>query len=454
MNPKHGVLAMVLGLFAAGPRALAGAPAAPTTAPAPTAVSPENAKAAETEFDAGRKLFFQGDYQAAITRLTKAGDLDPTKGAYRLLLAKAYRSAGRPKDAAAILERILAADPEHVEAAVEFAEILSPDKQADRVIKVLEPLLKFKHDYPLYHLLAEAYYQKEEFAKARENFEQAVRLNPLNGQDHYQLANIYLAESRFAKAAQSYERALQLGVDSAVLHFKLASVYFNLRNYLGQVTVAEIVGGQVGQIKNDLFLIDPVPGKKDTFYVSGPRSAIFQVAKARALGVDLVTLRFLEANVWLNAGRFAKADAIYKDLQDKLDKGDVGLFWFYWAQTALGLEDLDNYLARLKKAIESEPDTYKATLADAYVAVARRYQQRGDDARYIDFLGKAVETNPLSAGLHLTLGDALVQAGQKAKAAEQYRLVLELEPDHPQRVRLLNAIRGEETTATAPAPKA
>lgn len=413
------------------------APAA-TTAPA---VSEEQAQAAEAEFEAGRRLFFQGDYPAAIERLQKAVDANPAKAPYRLLLAKAHRYAGHDQQAAALLEGILKENPEHVEAGVELADILAAQKDWDRVIKTLEPMLKFKHDYPLYHLLATAYYQKEDLAKARTYFEEATRLNPRSGADFYELANIYLSQGRFAKAAESYERAFALGQESAVLHFKLASVYFNLRNYLGRVATAEIRGGQAGQIRNDLYLIDPVPGQKDAFYVATPQSAIFQVAKAQAMGIDIVQIRFLEANIWLSARRFAKADAIYKTLEGKLDKPDQGLYWFYWAQTALGLDDYDAYLARLNRAIEAEPDVYKPTLADAYVTVAVRYQQRGETQRHLDYLARAVETNPLSAGLHLTLGDALWQAGRQKEAASQYRLVLELEPDHAERVRLLNRIR-------------
>ena len=57
------------------------------------------------------------------------------------------------------------------------------------------------------------------------------------------------------------------------------------------------------------------------------------------------------------------------------------MFWFYWSQTALGLDDYDGYVARLKKAIAAEPKTYEPALGDAFVTVARRYQQRGDNKR-------------------------------------------------------------------------
>ena len=105
-----------------------------------------------------------------------------------------------------------------------------PEKQPDRVIAVLEPLLKYKHDYPLYHLLGEAHYQKEQLDKARHYFEEAIKLNGQSALDHYQLGNIYLAQKRFAKAAQAYERAGQLLVQapaSAQLNQYLGALLFN-----------------------------------------------------------------------------------------------------------------------------------------------------------------------------------------------------------------------------------
>ncbi|HUT59853.1 MAG TPA: tetratricopeptide repeat protein [Phycisphaerae bacterium] len=414
------------------------------------AVTTQQAAQAEAKFEEGRKLFFQRQYDKAIVLLRDAARMNPEKTGYRLLLAKAQRRAGKRDTAVDLLKAILKANPEHVEAGIELAEMYSP-KEADRVIEILKPLLKFKHDYPLYHMLAEAYYQKENWDEARKHYEEAVRLNPSSPEDAYQLGNIYLAQKRFARAVSSYEKAGELGIDTAAYHYKLASAYFNLRNYLGKVTTAQVLGGKVGQIKNDLLLIDRAPGKKDTFYVAGAKSAVFQIAKAQQMGIDTPQIRFLEANIWLSARRYAKADALYKALDGKLDKTDQGLFWFYWAQTALGLDDYDSYLSRLGKAIEAEPEVYKATLADAYVTVARRFHQKGRHGKYIEFLAKAVQTNPLSAKLHLTLGDAYWQAKKRPEAIEHYKLVLELEPDHPERVRLLNRIRSAaETPATAP----
>lgn len=414
----------------------------------PVVVTDEQAKQAEEHFSAGRKLYFQGDYPGAIAKLNAAVTANPNKTAYKLLLAKSLRQTSKNDEAAKLLTEILQTNPDHVEAGLDLAELLSPQKQPDRVIAVLEPLLKYKHDYPLYHYLAEAHYQKEQLDKARGYYEEAIKLNSSLSADHYQLGNIYLSQKRFAKAAEAYEHAGALGHSSGPYHFKVASVYFNLRQYLGTISAVEVVGGQVGQIKNNMLLIDAIPGKKETFYAAGARSAIYHATKAKQLGIDVFDLKFLTANIWLNARRYAQADAIYKELVATIKPADAGLFWYYWAQTALGLEDYEGYLQRVEKAIVSKPATYKATQADAFVTVANRYHQRGDTVRYIEFLTKAVGENPLSARLHLLLGDAHWLNNERAPALRQYQLVLELEPDHAERTRLLNRIRGQDEAGT------
>jgi tetratricopeptide (TPR) repeat protein len=415
----------------------------PAAAAKPTvAVSDAEARIAEQLFQEGRKLFFQGKHLESIAKLKKAAETNRSRTGYKLLLAKAHRAVKQDAAATAVLEEIIKANADHVEAGVQLAELLDPTKKPERVIAIVEPLLRLKHTYDLYHLLAEAYYHQEDFNSARKNFEAAVKLNPRNRTDHYQLGNIYLSQKRFARAARSYQTARELGFSSGVFHFKLASVYFNLHNYLGRISTATILGGKAGEVSGDLYLIDSVPGKTDTFHVAGPRSAVYHVAMARELGIDVFEIQFLEANVWLSAHYFDKADAIYGSLKEKVAKEDSALFWSQWAQTALGQDDFDNYIGRLKKAIEIAPEIYKATLSDALTNVAKRYQQRGDNKNHIAFLKQAVDENPLSARLHVTLGDSYWSLNDRDNAMAQYKLVLELEPGFADKVRLQNRIRG------------
>lgn len=406
-----------------------------------TNVQPTEISKAEENFKNGREALFQGRYNPAIELLKKAVDEDKTKTSYRLHLARAYYYAGQEQEAEKLLAAILKETPDHIEAGQLLAEIYAKQKKWKGLVDVLEPLLKYRHDYPTYHLLAEAEYNLNNYKKARKYFEEAVKLNPKSGLDHYQLGNIYLAGNFFALAAESYQSALRLGVDIPVLHYKLGSAYFNLRNYFGKISLTTVKAGKVGTISGNWYLIEAVPGKKDVFRAAPSSSAVYQVAKAVADGIgDNPDIQFLFANIYLNAHRYRQAYGMLKKIEAKIPKEDKALFYYYYAQSAFGIRQYDNYLSLLQKAIELDKATYASALVEAYLKVADRYNQAGRFDEYIKYLDKAVQESPETASLHLKLGHAFEESQEYAKAVAQWQMVLDLESDHPERMELLNLI--------------
>jgi tetratricopeptide (TPR) repeat protein len=426
--------------------------APPATNPAPAPATLPAISKGEQLFKDGTDAMFQGQYAKAIELLEKAAAEDKTKTSYRVHLARAYRYAGKEKEAEALLEGILKTTPDHVEAGQLLGDIYYRQENWKRVIETIEPLLKYRHDYPTYHLLAEAKYNLDDQEGARRYFEEAIKLNPKSATDHYELGNIYLGGNFFALAAESYQQALALGLNSPVLHYKLGTAYFNLRNYFGPISVVNVKAGKPGTINGDWYLIEAVPGQPGQFRVAPAASAIYQVAKAIADGIgDRPDIRFLQANIYLNAGRFQQASGMFKEIEPSIPKEDKPLFYFYYSQAAFGTADYDGYLKLLKKAIELDPAAYGATLVDAYVKVADQYNQAGKLEEYIRYLGLAVAQSPQNAALHLQLGDAYQESQQYANAVTQWKMVLDLEPEHPKRLELLNLMVKYAKPTTQPA---
>jgi len=416
----------------------------------------DNAPDAESLFQEGRAALFQGKYEKAVDLLKQAvaADTKGQKTSYRLHLARAYRYAGEPDKSEQLLTEILKESADHVEAGQLLAEIYHGQERWKDIVKVLEPLLRFRHDYPTYHMLAEANYNLDAFDKARKYYKEAIRLNSASAPDHYQLANIHLADNRFALAVKSYETALRLGLESPVLHFKLASAYFNLRNYFGNVSVVTVAAGEPGTISDQWYLIERVPGKKDVFRVAPAASAIYQIAKAMDGGLgDRVDIQMLRANSYLNARRYQRAYELYTKLGDAVgneDKEDQALYYFYFAESAFGVRKYDEYLQYLRRAIELDKESYASALVDAYINVAEKHNQAGELDKYIEYLGLAVQESPQTASLHLKLGYGYEEAKQYDQAVQQWRMVLDLEPDHPNRTKLLNLIKKYTRAAAKP----
>jgi len=397
---------------------------------------------AEKLFQQGRDDQFRGKYDKAIVSLKQAVAADATQTSWKLYLAKAYRYGGQPGESESILKEILDQAPDHVEAGQLLAEVYFAAEEWEAVTATLKPLLKYRHDYPTYHLLAEATYNLDEYDASRSYFREAIRLNPESAPDHYQLANIYLSENRFALAVRSYETALSLGLESSVLHYKLASAYFNLRNYFGRISEATVKAGEAGTISDKLYLIEAVPGRKDVFRVAPEKSAVFHIAKAIAGGLgDRADTQMLLANIYLNAHRHERAYEMYQKLGELVPEDDAALYAFYFAQSALGVGRYDEYLEQLRRAVQLDPDSYRSALIDGYLQVADRYNQAGQLNEYINHLALAVDESPQTTSLHLKLGNAYEEARQYDDAVQQWRMVLDLEPEHPDRTRLLNLIR-------------
>jgi len=427
------------------------APGAAQTAPA---TQPGEASKAEKLFAEGRDALFRREYDLAIRLLRQACAEDPNKTSYRLHLARALRYSGRTAEAQPLLEAILKAAPDHVEAGQFLAEIHAERQDWKAVLAVLEPLLKYRHEYQTYHLLGEAAYQMTDPDKARKYFEEAVRLNPRSPADHYQLGNIYLAGNRFALAAEAYENALRLGMKSAILHYKLGTAYFNLRNYFGTISTVTVKSGREGTISGEWYLIEPVPGRKDMFRAAPSNTAIYQIAKAVAEGIeDRADLKFLRANIYLNAGRYQQAYQMYGQMRELIPKEDRALFFHYYAQAAFGVGKLEEYLSLLNEAIKLNKAAYQPMLVEAYLKVAEQYNQAGDLAKYIEYLNRAVRESPQTASLHLKLGNACEEANRYADAVMHWQMVLDLEPDHPRRLELLTAIAKNRARVAPPATR-
>jgi cytochrome c-type biogenesis protein CcmH/NrfG len=108
----------------------------------------------------------------------------------------------------------------------------------------------------------------------------------------------------------------------------------------------------------------------------------------------------------------------------------------------------------LQEAIKLDSVAYQATLVDAYLKVAEQFNQAGDLEKHIEYLNKAVGQSPQTASLHLLLGSAYEEAQKYDQAVTQWKMVLDLEPEHPRRTELTNLIgKYSRVPATQPATK-
>ncbi|MHC4065905.1 MAG: tetratricopeptide repeat protein [Planctomycetota bacterium] len=355
----------------------------------------------------------------------------------RFVLLSASVAAAAPLAAPATQTGSDADRPARLASARTYAE----HGEYDKVIETLEALRDGGDDYEVSHLLGQAYFQTDNLPEARRCLQAAIEQKPKSAPDHCLLADTYLRQEKFALAAESYETAWRLGLDVADLHYGLATAYYKLKNYTGRIFYRTVEGGSAGRIVKDCYLIEPAPSQADRFIAAPQSSAIYHLQKAHDAGIDTPEAHLLHVDIWLRTGRYAQALAIFETLEERVDPPDRAEYYFAYARACLGADDRQGYLDRLEKAIALDPKTYRPRLVDAYRQVAARCNAEGDLQDYIRYLKLAVGEAPESHNLRYALGNALFEAGRQAGACRQWQITLELQPDHPDRTRMLELIR-------------
>lgn len=250
------------------------------------------------------------------------------------------------------------------------------------------------------------------------------------------LIDVDLQRGRLAGALQRCRRAARVLGDDPAVCFRAAQAHYRLGQNLGPLSQVHTRDGRVGQFRGAHLLIEPSksPG---VFLCCGPDSALFQVRKALDGGLDTPAVHLLHARIWLRAGHPAVAWTILRSHRDAIVRLDDDAALQTLAEAALAADALPEYLDAERRRASRHPDAANDLLRQAYVAVARRYAERGQAAMQIAFLRRAAALGQPAPDLMLELGDALYANGQRADAAPWYQRLLEAVPNHPRRAELL-----------------
>ncbi|MCP4590549.1 MAG: tetratricopeptide repeat protein [bacterium] len=389
----------------------------------------------------GRAALATGDLNEAIALLERSVLLDPDHLGCRLLLARAYASGGRTELAEETLREIVRRQPRHREAALSLAHRYAERREHAAVIEVLHAIRPTTADSELERLRSASLLELGRLEEARRSLERIVASGQAGTTDYRRLGNIHFHGKRYALATEAYTACYQHESDDAELHVRLAVCYHHLGAQLGAVSAQTVEKGQPGSIVDDYYLIAPHADDPRLFDVAPRESAIYHVQRALDSGEDSPDLHLLHGDVWLEAGRWAKALAHYRAIEPRVAPAQRARYLFQHARALWGTEDFEGHLARLQEASRLDRVTYGPRLCEAYTLVARRYNQAGDLTRYIETMRQAVRCTPESAALHYQLGNALWEDGQHDAAVRRWRITLESDPDHADRERMLELIR-------------
>jgi len=143
-------------------------------------MGPEELQAAWELLKEAYQYQMGGDYDMAVELYKRSLDLHPTAEAYTFL-GWTYRFQGKIEDAIAECKKAIQIDPEFGNPYNDIGSYLIEKGQYDEAVPWHERALQSRrydsYHYP-HHNLGRAYMAKENFAKARYHFEQALKLSP------------------------------------------------------------------------------------------------------------------------------------------------------------------------------------------------------------------------------------------------------------------------------------
>lgn len=451
--------------------------AAATTAPSTRAASKPATQTLPADagvdaaglFRAGRDALAAGSAERAVELLSDAVARRPDEPAYQLKLADAYAAADRRDAAMRLLQNVVQRDPQSLAARTALGRLYRDAGRFEAAMSLLSPAEQQLDEADLV-LLVDCMTRAGKAAAAQPVVERGLQRFPRCEPLWLALADAFVDAHRLAGALEVVGRArVQIG-DTPGLAWRAAQAYFGLGQTLGEVFTRRIEGGVLGQFSRAHLVIDRgrAPGE---FICVPPESALYQVRRALDGGIDLPAAHLMHARIWQSAGKPRIAFEILKareaamfEFEAPTSNEAAGVsvgsavttrpartvppavnaeLLDTYTQIAFDADAFSDFLRLSRRRAEATPARRETILKSAYLALAEKYNERGDEKMFVECLTRASELAPGDMPLMLRRADAAWDADRKTDAAACYRRVLEADPQHARRKQMLERIAAE-----------
>jgi tetratricopeptide (TPR) repeat protein len=389
-------------------------------------------------YERGVQLLESGAGADAIAHLALAVAKRPDELRYAAVLARAYLSAGREAEAKSLLETLRRSHPDDALLIEAQAHLDAAGKHWEAVDAGLAPIEeRLSPDGAL--RWAEALAALGRSGEAVSALRRAVARNPREERLWLAVVDGALDRKQDALALRWVGEAAKHGCDGPAFQLRAAQAYLDQGATLGPVRVIRVPDGKAGQFVPAGLLVER-QARAGEFLCAPAESALFQIRAALDRGLDTPEAHVLHARVWLAAGRpHAALGALRTQRQGLLSAADEPILRAY-VETCLAAGALPDAVRALRSYERLGPKADADFLRRAFLQVAERYNQRGEDGLFREFLRRAVELAPDDMAACLRLGDALWDADRKTEAQTWYRRVVQQRPLNPQLERVLERL--------------
>jgi choline-sulfatase len=350
-------------------RDMASRTAATATPVKPRPVDPEVAE----------RLRALGYVATTVTRATMVersrGDPKDMIGLYNLLkLAGNDSVAGKLDDGIAKVSRVLAADPEVIEAYTMLGNMhVKADRLGDAISAYQKALAVDPEHEGAAWSLALAYRKAGKLDEARAGFERVSQLNPRGAKAFYQLAELAMLRREFAVAADTLEKGLTLDGDRAAFLVKLGEARLELK----QLDAAEAALRDAIKTKSDQSMAHYNLGL--VYEARGDWQAAASAYEAEiAVSPKLYQPHFNLARLLTQNGRSTDAVVHFRAAVDL--NPEFGTGFLYLAKALLDVGDLKSAEDFATRGLGLKPEAGTAPLGHYVLADVYSRQGRDSDA--------------------------------------------------------------------------
>jgi putative PEP-CTERM system TPR-repeat lipoprotein len=371
-----------------------------------------------------------GNSQEVAGLIQKAIAVAPADPAPRLALVQHYLNARDPKNAMLAAQQAMAAIPNRPEildaagtahlAAGETSQAVS----IYRKLAALEP----KSPLPLVRI-AQAQFAAQNKDEAIENLRKALELSPNLPEAQQGLVRLYTEAGRTKEALAIAREAQKRRPKDALGYALEGDVYLVQKNW----------NDAVNAYRNGLKHVDSTDLAVRVYAALGAGSGGAPAANDFAAGW-LKThpqdqgFRLSLAESALAAKQYATAIQHYRKMLESAPKNAIALNNLAWAEFQLKDPKAIEHAEEANRVAPNQPaimDTLGMLLVD-----------KGDTARGVDLLQKAVTQAPQASGIRLNLAKALVKAGQKDAARKELDELAKLGDKFPAQAEVEQLKRG------------
>ena len=417
--------------------------------------SSQELEALTSHLKAGTGLMDKKNFDAALPHFQFIANADPearTINNIYFLLADAFMGANNPTKAIASLEKALTLDSKNIEAYARLADLYEKNGMSEKARAVYEKMMSLSPNDPhVYQVLGDYNIKSKKFSEALKNYEKAYVLDH-SAKSAEGLAVAAAALNQWDKARDAAESAIKLDpslMDSRVV---LAKSYMKDKNYRAAREHLE-------------FIATKRPGELEYWkqlalcYLNlGEQQRLAEVdKKISEMDKSNVESRLRLAQYALSQKDTRQAFDMYKELAQlspqnatvfknlyeiTLQSGDKNNAAIYQkrycalnptnaaGEKSLGdllyeLKDFDGALSAYRTALKLDP-----TIKGFFKRYAELVVAKGQQEEVIKVLTGAINSGEANVSAYTTLGMIYQKKGHYSKALEMYQKAIQMDPQN------------------------